>query len=526
MADLTGKILQGRYKIEALVGRGGMAEVYRAHDTHRGYPVAIKVLHENLAEDRELLRRFQVEAATLSQLNHANIVRFYSFEREGYLAFLVMDFIQGVTLSRRLLAFDGPMPLNEALSILEQVGRALQYAHTEGILHRDIKPGNIMLTPDGRALLSDFGIAKMLDSATMTAIQPGTPPYMAPEQWLGRNISVQTDIYGLGVMAYEMLTGRRPFRGDTRGDPNLTTREALQAEHLHQPPPPPERFNPNLPAHISAALLKALAKDPAERFGSVTEFVAALRAAPAGAALQPPVQAAPAQVAPPRPPAPARAAQPPGPPPYQPPAPQAAPAGRPAYKRRQTLVVTMLVAVLILASGVGYALLHQPAPAAEVIPTQALNTRVPTRLPASATPPAEIIPPPPGDTPVPPSKTLLPSKTPTHVPAATHTPSRTPTKTATPVVVMLPIFTANVDVFCRDAPGPDSMDRTTLAPGESEEVLARWSNDWLLLSVERDNTRTKCCWVNSAYGTLNVPLSSIRLITVIPDRMTCILPPP
>jgi serine/threonine protein kinase len=276
MSDLTHSTLLERYRIETLVGRGGMADVYRAYDTRRSYLVAIKVLREDLAEDGEFLRRFQSEATALSQLQHANIVRFYSFERQGHLAFIVMDFIDGSTLRRRILQANGPLPINESLQILKQVGSALQYAHAEGILHRDVKPGNVMIASDGKALLSDFGIARMMDATTVTAMMAGTPAYMSPEQFLGKPLNVTTDIYSLGVMAYEMVAGRRPFVGDSAKTPHDNQRDVLQMEHLRLSPLPPSRFTQGIPGPVEAAILKALAKKPQERFKSVSAFIEAL----------------------------------------------------------------------------------------------------------------------------------------------------------------------------------------------------------------------------------------------------------
>ena len=509
MADLTGSILLGRYKIEKLAGRGGMAEVYRAFDKRRGYHVAIKVLHEDLAEDRELVRRFQGEANTLSLLNHDNIVRFYSFERQDFLAFIVMDFIEGQTLRRRIMAADGPLPLGEALNILGQVGRALQYAHAEGILHRDVKPGNVMLCTDGRVLLSDFGIAKMLDAATMTAIQPGTPPYMAPEQYRGLPVSVQTDIYGLGVMAYEMLTGRRPFLGETRSDGHTTTREALREDHLHHTPPPPELFNPALPMHISAALLKALAKRPEDRFASVAEFIAALQPDAAPTLLTLPER--PAVI-------PLPSFSPPAPPPEQ------IPVEKPSnWRKRQLWVVLGITAIiLLLLAAAGYALsggqklisFTEPTASSELIVNPSKQ-----EIPASATNP------PPRSTStkkIPASKTSAP---PAAASTKAFTATKAPTFTDRPASTPIPqaIFTARENMACRAGPSSLYEHYVDVMKGESESVLARWSNDWLLLSVNRSGTRTKCCWVGGE-GDLNVSLSSIRLINVLPDRIECKLP--
>jgi len=312
MPDLIGQTLLDRYRIEELIGRGGMAEVYKAWDMRRRYHVAIKVMREDLAEDLEFLRRFKREAGALAALSHAikvmredlaedleflrrfkreagalaalshaNIVRFYSFEREGRLAFIVMDYVEGTTLRGRILDAEGaPLPLDEVTSILEQVCAALHYAHAENVLHRDVKPGNIMIQPDGRVLLSDFGIAKAADAATATTVMPGTPAYMSPEQCRSELLDVRTDVYSLGIVVYEMLAGRRPFVGERAPD-TVTggTRERVRWEQMHAVPPSLRRVNPAVSPLVETVVLRALAKEPEARFATVMEFWEAFRAA-------------------------------------------------------------------------------------------------------------------------------------------------------------------------------------------------------------------------------------------------------
>mgnify|MGYP001829105274 CR=1 FL=1 len=181
MPDLIGRTLKNQYRIEAYLGRGGMAEVYRAFDLRRSYPVAIKVMHADLAEDRTFVQRFRREAENLAALAHENIVRFYEFQREGHLAFLVMEYVEGITLRQHIRYTGGPLPLSEAGSIVSQTCVALHYAHEEGIIHRDVKPANVMVKPNGRVLVADFGIARATDTATITTYMPGTPDYMSPE---------------------------------------------------------------------------------------------------------------------------------------------------------------------------------------------------------------------------------------------------------------------------------------------------------------------------------------------------------
>ena len=271
-----GDLLQNRYRIEAFLGRGGMADVYLALDTRRQVQVAIKVLREDLAEDPEFIHRFRREAEALARLDHPFIVRFYSFERHGALAFIVMDYVKGETLRRRIMQANGPLSLEESTSILRQVGSALQYAHNEGYIHRDIKPGNILIRDDGVALLSDFGIARVAETATMTMGVIGAPAYMSPEQIRGEEVSTQSDIYSLGIVLYEMVTGYRPFTGGkTTGTGSASKIQRIQQQHLHDDPPDPRRFNSVLPAGAAEVIRRALAKRPQDRWPNVMSLVRA-----------------------------------------------------------------------------------------------------------------------------------------------------------------------------------------------------------------------------------------------------------
>ena len=286
MPNLEGQRLKGRYQIEALIGRGGMAEVYRALDTRRGYHVAIKVMREDLAEDIEFLRRFRREASALAALSHANIVRFYSFEREGRLAFIVMDYVEGTTLRGRILdAEEDALSLGEVASVMRQTCAALHYAHGENVLHRDVKPGNIMIRPDGAVLVADFGIAKAADAATATTVMPGTPAYMSPEQCRSELLDERADVYSLGIVAYEMLAGRRPFAGNTE-EATGGTREKLRWEQIHAPPPPMRESNPDLPAEVEEVVFKALAKEREDRWPTPLAFWQALAKALAVAGVE------------------------------------------------------------------------------------------------------------------------------------------------------------------------------------------------------------------------------------------------
>ena len=281
LLGLLGKTLNERYRVDDMVGQGAMATVFRAWDLERHSPVALKVLREELAQDLVFRRKFRREAAVLQGLNHPHIVRFYAFEEAELLAYLVLEYIQGNTLRAQLVTRAGrPFTPQETLAVLEPVCSALHYGQRQGVYHCDIKPGNILIEePSGRVLISDFGIARLAESATTTTTSLGTPAYMSPEHCLGRAVDARSDIYSLGVTLYEMLAGsQRPFTGETAG---LTgsAGERIRWEHLHQTPPPLRKYNPDIPAGVERVVLKALAKWPEERYQSALELLEAFRAA-------------------------------------------------------------------------------------------------------------------------------------------------------------------------------------------------------------------------------------------------------
>ena len=279
MTVQEGALLCGRYRLQQSVGRGGMADVYLAFDNKRQAQVAVKILREDLAEDPDFVRRFRREAEALARLDHPNIVRFYGFEQDGPVAFIVMDYIEGATLRRQLLDQHGPLEIKTLTSILRDLCGALHYAHLNGVVHRDLKPGNVMLKRDGKALLTDFGIARAGAAVTMTAPIMGTPPYMSPEQCEGAEPDARSDIYSLGVLLFEMATGRRPFTGDEPGLTETGTPARIQEAHLRMPPPEPRSLNPKLPAAASAVILRALAKRPADRWPDAVSLREAWEAA-------------------------------------------------------------------------------------------------------------------------------------------------------------------------------------------------------------------------------------------------------
>ncbi|HEY7347990.1 MAG TPA: protein kinase [Ktedonobacterales bacterium] len=275
MAELEGTNV-GPYEIKILLGAGGMGQVYRAHDPRLEREVAIKVLSAALAHEPGYLERFRREARAVAKLNHPHIVPVYDFGEQGDLTYLVMPLISGGTL-REYLAQRHILPLSEVVSVTEQVAGALQYAHERGLVHRDVKPANILISDEGRALLSDFGIVRLVQkedaAATLTSMGAfvGSPEYAAPEMVLSKTIDHRVDIYALGVILFQMLTGQLPFTG--------VTSVSLLMMQAQQPPPLPRSLNPAIPLAVEAVILKALAKAPVERYQTMTEFQAALRAA-------------------------------------------------------------------------------------------------------------------------------------------------------------------------------------------------------------------------------------------------------
>jgi serine/threonine-protein kinase len=235
----------------------------------------MKVLHADLAEDPSVFKRFEREARALRKLAHPNIVPFYGLYHTLDMTFLLERYIDGPTLKEELRRRGGePLPMEDILVYLKAVTSALGYAHAQGVVHCDVKPGNVMVDRGGQVYLTDFGVARHAESTTTTIGYAGTAAYMAPEQCRGEAVSGATDIYGLGVMLYEMVTGRRPFRGDEAGTESggTTAGERIRWAHVHLAPVDPREWNAEIPEGLSAAILKAMAKAPAERWGSVREL--------------------------------------------------------------------------------------------------------------------------------------------------------------------------------------------------------------------------------------------------------------
>jgi len=259
----------GQYQILSEIGRGGMGIVYKAWQPMLKRYVAIKILPPHFAQDTEFVRRFHQEAQNAAGLNHPNIVHIYDFGiQQGY-QFIVMELLEGETLAS-LIARHGALSVDYTAGILAQIASALDYAHSRKIIHRDLKPANIMVTPDSRAILTDFGIAKALEGTQIARSSHliGTPAYMSPEQIQSQFVTPQSDIYSLGIVVYEMLTGRVPFQGNTA--------TVLHA-HVYQPPPPLRSLNPQVPPEVENAVIRALAKNSQERYPTANEFAQAVR---------------------------------------------------------------------------------------------------------------------------------------------------------------------------------------------------------------------------------------------------------
>ena len=265
------RLLGGRYELDGVVGRGGMAEVYRARDLRLDRVVAVKTLREDLARDQTFQARFRREAQSAASLNHPSIVAVYDTGEDNagmsHVPFIVMEFVDGRTI-RDLLRDDRRLLPERALEITDGVLRALDYSHRAGIVHRDIKPGNVMLNRQGEIKVMDFGIARAIADTqatmTQTAQVIGTAQYLSPEQARGERVDARSDLYSVGCLLYELLTGRPPFTGDSP--------VSIAYQHVREAPIPPSAVDPELPAWADAIVLRAMEKDPADRYQSAADM--------------------------------------------------------------------------------------------------------------------------------------------------------------------------------------------------------------------------------------------------------------
>src|ERR1700749_3653181 len=287
------RLLCGRYELDGGVGRGGMAEVYRARDIRLDRIVAVKTLREDLARDQTFQARFRREAQSAASLNHPSIVAVYDTGEDNHgsapVPYIVMEYVDGRTV-RDLMRPDRRLLPELALEITDGVLRALDYSHRNGIVHRDIKPANVMVTRNGDIKVMDFGIARAVSDAqatmTQTAQVIGTAQYLSPEQARGERVDARSDLYSTGCLMYELLTGRPPFTG--------ASPVAIASQHVRENPIPPSRLDPSLPPWADSIVLKAMAKSPNDRYQSAAEMQADIQRAASGmqvaASMQPPTR--------------------------------------------------------------------------------------------------------------------------------------------------------------------------------------------------------------------------------------------
>jgi eukaryotic-like serine/threonine-protein kinase len=269
--SVVGEVVADRYELEELVGTGGMSSVFKARDRLLERPVALKILHEHYLSDPDYVERFRREARAVAQLAHPNIVTVIDRGEQDGRQFIVFEYVDGENL-KQVVSREGPMPVREAVELALQVAKALGYAHDRGIVHRDVKPQNVILNEDGRAKVTDFGIARSLDvdGVTQTGAVLGTSDYIAPEQAQGQQVDEKTDVYSLGVVLYELLTGELPFRGEGF--------VAVAMQHVNEPPPNVLDRRGDVPPRLGLVIERAMAKRPEDRHASMNELVADLEA--------------------------------------------------------------------------------------------------------------------------------------------------------------------------------------------------------------------------------------------------------
>ena len=268
---MVGEVLADRYQLEELVGSGGMSSVFRARDTLLERNVALKILHAHYGKDEATVERFRREARAVAQLSHPNIVTVIDRGEADGRQFIVFEYVDGLTL-KELVEERGPLPVREVVELAIGIARGLAFAHMSGLVHRDVKPQNVLLNGDGKPKVTDFGIARSIDVAgfTQTGTVLGTSHYMAPEQASGGRVDAQSDVYSLGAVLYELLTGEVPFDADSF--------VAVAMRHVHDPAPSVLERRPDCPLRLAAAVDRALAKDPIDRFPTMEAFAAELEA--------------------------------------------------------------------------------------------------------------------------------------------------------------------------------------------------------------------------------------------------------
>ncbi len=266
MERLSSTVLSGRYRLESKLGSGGMSTVYLATDEVLDRQVAIKLLHREISEEADQLERFRREARAAARLSHPNLVGVIDAGEDDGRPYIVFEYIEGRTLKRRIQE-EGRLPVDEAVAYAIEIGRGLTAAHARKLVHRDVKPQNVLIDPDGRAKVTDFGIARSLESKGLTATGRvlGTTDYVSPEQAMGEDVDERSDVYSLGVVLYEMLTGDVPFSAETQ--------VGVAMKHVNEPMPDVQARRPEVSAAVAAVVDRATTKDPRDRYGSVAEMV-------------------------------------------------------------------------------------------------------------------------------------------------------------------------------------------------------------------------------------------------------------
>ncbi len=323
---MIGRVVADRYEVQEVLGSGGMASVYRAHDRLLERSVALKILHEHFSRDPEFVERFRREARAIARVSHPNIVTVIDRGTFDGLEYIVFEHVRGETL-KEMVEREGPLPVAEALSLAHQVARALAFAHARGIVHRDVKPHNVLVDEERGAKVTDFGLARSLDpdhDITQTGTVMGTSDYIAPEQAAGQAVDERSDQYALGVLLYEVLAGEVPFPAESY--------MAAAVRHMRDPVPSVRERRPDVPRRVDELIQRALAKRPEDRFPTTEEMVTALEAALAEEGGSKPTDRAPTQVVRPR----------------------GAPASRPRQRRpprRRRPLIPLLLALAVIAAG-------------------------------------------------------------------------------------------------------------------------------------------------------------------------------
>ncbi|MEJ2211841.1 MAG: protein kinase, partial [Anaerolineae bacterium] len=511
---MIGRVIKGKYKIYDEIGSGGFATVYLGRNMDTNEMVAIKVLGEQYTREHRYLERFRREAGLAERLQHENVVRIFDHGIENGSHFLVMEFVEGLTLDQ-LIERKGKIPIQEALSYARQICAGLDAAHRADVVHRDIKPANVMITPSGTVKIMDFGIARMesMVGLTQSGMFMGTPRYISPEMARGTGADIRSDLYALGLLIYEMLTGSPPFDADNPW--------AVLRQQIEEPLPPLRQARPDAPSWLEAIITRATAKDPAQRFQSPAEMLAALKQQTATPTNVP-------QAPPPRPASAATMVKP-------------QPAGRRMSRGlvfglagAAAVVALGLVGLLVFGLGGGGATPTPPPTQVAVVasataagPSTALPTNTPvvvvvtstpedTPLPADTSPPTDAPLPEPTDTPLPtdtaeptdvpptdtpvseatPTDTLPPTVAATRGPTATPRPSDTPTSPPPPPVSGRIAYSAGGALHVADV----ATGRDTIAPVANMRQPDFRSDGMLVIADGFQGDKTSLWTINANSG--------------------------